>query len=80
MQSCVVEPVDPFQGGELDVGERLPGSFAADLFGLEQADRGLGQGVVERVADAADRRLDAVVVEGLAVVVRGVLTWLPASL
>ena len=45
VQSCVVEPVDPFQRGQLDVGERFPGPFAADLLGLEEADRGLGEGV-----------------------------------
>ena len=53
MQSPVVEPVDPFQGGELDVCERSPGAFAVDLLGLEQADRGLGQRVVVAVADRA---------------------------
>ena len=65
MQSGVVEPVDPFQRRELDVGERLPGAFAADLLGLEQADRGLGQGVVVGVADAAHGRVDAGVDEPL---------------
>ena len=29
-----------------------------DQFGLEQSDHGLGQGVVERVADRTDRRID----------------------
>ncbi len=52
----MVEPVDPLQGGVLDVVEALPGAAAADQFGLVQADDRLGQGVVERVADAADRR------------------------
>jgi hypothetical protein len=54
MQPPVVVPVDPFQGGQLDVVDGLPGSAAADEFGLEQPDLGLGQGVVQRVTDAAD--------------------------
>lgn len=57
--ALVIEPVDPFEGRELDVGHRLPGAVAVDLLGLEQADRRLGQGVVVAVADAADRRVDA---------------------
>jgi hypothetical protein len=55
----VVVPVDPFQGGELDVGERLPGAVAVDLLGLEEADRALGQGVVVAIADRADGGVDA---------------------
>jgi hypothetical protein len=47
-------PVDPFQGRQLDVIEPLPGPVAADQLGLEQPDVGLGQGVVQRVANAAD--------------------------
>jgi hypothetical protein len=54
MQPPVVVPVDPFQGGQLDVVDGLPGSAAADEFGLEQPDVGLGQGVVQRVTDGAD--------------------------
>src|SRR3954447_26862566 len=65
MQSCVVEPIDPFQGRELDVSEGLPRAFSPDLLGLEQADRGLGQGVVVGVADAAYGRVDAGVDEPL---------------
>jgi hypothetical protein len=48
VKSLVVVPVDPFEGRELDVGERLPRSFAVDLLGLVEADRGLGQTVVVR--------------------------------
>jgi hypothetical protein len=39
-------PVDPFQGGELDVVEAAPGAAVVDQFGFEQADLGFGQGVV----------------------------------
>ena len=43
---------------KLDVFDVAPRTAAADDFGLEQADDGLGQGVVVRVADAAHRGLD----------------------
>jgi len=46
----VVEPVDPFQGGELEVVEASPGAFVADELGLVEADDRLGQGVVVAVA------------------------------
>lgn len=54
-----VEPIDPFEGGELDRLEGPPRSTAMDHLGLEQTVDRLGQGVVVRVADAADRGLDA---------------------
>ena len=41
-----VVPVDPFQGCCLDVADVAPGPLSADQFGLVQADRGLGQGIV----------------------------------
>src|SRR5919106_3760777 len=59
VQSGVVVPVDPFQSGQLDLGEGAPRPFAVDLLGLEESDRGLGQRVVVTIADAADRRVDA---------------------
>ena len=39
----MVDPVDPLQGGVLDLVEALPGAAAADQLGLVQADDGLGQ-------------------------------------
>ena len=42
----VVEPVDPFQGGELEVAEAPPGAAVADEFGLVEPDDRLGQRVV----------------------------------
>jgi len=38
-----VEPVDPFEGGELDRFEVTPGAALTDHLGLVQADDGLGQ-------------------------------------
>ena len=55
----MVEPVDPFEGGELDGLERAPGPLPADHLGLEEPDHGLGEGVVVAIANAADGRRDA---------------------
>ena len=59
VQAFVVVPVDPTEGGELDVLDGLPGSSltggAADQFGLVVAVHGLGQSVVVRISDGADR-------------------------
>jgi hypothetical protein len=54
-ETAVVEPVDPFQGGVLDLVDALPGAAPADQLGLVQADDRLGQGVVVGVAAGADR-------------------------
>ena len=54
VQSTVVVPVDPLEGGQFDVVEAAPGFAASDQLGLEQPDVGLGQRVVQGVADAAD--------------------------
>ena len=48
----MVEPVDPFEGRELDLLEALPGPLMADDLGLVEADDALGQGVVVAVAAA----------------------------
>lgn len=48
-QSPVVEPVDPFQGGEFEVFEASSGSKVADKFGLVEAVDGFGHGVVVAV-------------------------------
>ncbi len=52
--ALVVEPGDPVEGLELDVLDAAPGAFGADELCLEQADLGLGQGVVVGVSDGAD--------------------------
>jgi hypothetical protein len=54
VESAVVVPVDPLEGGQLDIVEASPGSTPADHLGLEQADLALGERVVERVVDRAD--------------------------
>ena len=40
-EPAVVEPVDPLQGGVLDLVEALPGATAADQFGLVQPNEAL---------------------------------------
>jgi hypothetical protein len=73
VQALVVEPGDVLNDGELELRSRSPDAIA-DEFGLEAVDEALGSRVVVGVTDCADRRADTVVVEGLAVVVRRVLT------
>ena len=46
VEPSAVEPVDPFQGGELEVLEPPPGAAVADELGLVEPDDRLGQGVV----------------------------------
>jgi GAF domain-containing protein len=73
VQSAVVEPVDPLEGGDLDLVEGAPGAASVDQLGLEQPNLGLGQGVVVRVADAADAGRGAGFGEPLGEPDRGVL-------
>jgi hypothetical protein len=56
VQPVGVEPVDPAQGGELQVVDAPERSVVADALGLVEPDDGLGQGVVVAVTDAADGR------------------------
>ncbi len=72
-QPTVVEPIDPFEGGVLDLVEITPGTTVVNDLGLEQSDDRLGEGVVVRVADAADRRLDAGLLQALSVTNREIL-------
>src|SRR5512133_699923 len=58
-ETTVVEPVDPFEGGELHGLHASPGAAPMDDLGLEQAVDGFGERIVIAVADAADRGLDA---------------------
>ncbi len=63
VEALLVEPADPAAGGDLEVVEAAPvatvgsqrGGVAVQL-GLEQPDGRLGHGVIEGVADGADRR------------------------
>ena len=50
VETPVVEPVDVFQGGELDVGEGLLWSVRVDEFPLVQAVERFDERVVVRVA------------------------------
>ena len=54
-ESAVVEPVDPFERGVLEVFEAAPGAAVADEFGLVQPDQRLGERIVIRVALRPDR-------------------------
>ena len=55
VQPTVVEPVDPFQGRQLDLVEPAPGAAAPNQLGLEQAVQRLCGGVDVGVPDRADR-------------------------
>ena len=44
-ETAVVEPVDPFEGGELHRLGMAPGAAPADHLGLEQADDRLGESI-----------------------------------
>ena len=63
----MIEPVDPFQHRLFDGIQRALGAVRVDNLGLEQTDDRLGHGVVVGIADAADRGLDAVRGQSLAV-------------
>ena len=73
VQPSVVEPVDPFQGGQLDLVEPAPRTATTDQLGLVQADQRFGGRVVEGVSDAADAGLGADLGEPLGVADRQVL-------
>lgn len=55
----MVEPIDPFQGSELDRFEVPPWPAPMDDLGLIETIDRFGEGVVIAVAYASDRRLDA---------------------
>ncbi len=56
MQPAVVEPVDVLERRDLQILDAAPRSLGVNEFGLVQADRRLGEGVVVAVAVGADRR------------------------
>ena len=77
VQALGVVPVDPAEGGELDVLDGLPwrrAGRAADQISLVVAVDGLGQGVVVGVRDGPDRGGRADLGEAFAVAQRGELT------
>ena len=67
VKAALVPPIDPRRGRQLDLFERAPRSAAADELGLVEADHGLGQGIVVRVAAGADRADGARLGEALGV-------------
>ena len=69
----MVEPVDPFEGGELDRFEVTLGAALTNHLGLVQADDRLGQRIVVGIADAAHRRLNPGLSQTLGVANRQVL-------
>src|SRR5689334_17504919 len=73
VEAAVVEPVDPFGGGDLDVVGGLPGAARLDQFGLVEAVDRLSEGVIERVAHRSDRGADAGLGQAFPVPQRGVL-------
>jgi hypothetical protein len=56
VQLAGVEPVHPPEGGQLNVVDVAPRPAPADELGLVEAVDGLGEGVIEAVADGADGR------------------------
>lgn len=69
----VVEPVDPFEGGELNRLERAPRAAPVNDFSLVKAVDGFCQSVVLAVADASNRRLNPDLCQPLGVFDRDVL-------
>jgi hypothetical protein len=67
VEAVVVKPAHVFHDRELQLGAGAPHSIF-DQFGLERVHEALREGVVVGVADGADRRQDAVVVDDLGVV------------
>jgi len=63
----VVEPVDVFEGGVLDLVEVAPWSPVVDEFCLVEADHRLGQGVIVRVPHGSNRGFDTGLCEAVAV-------------
>lgn len=61
MAASVVEPVDAFEGGELNVFVALPGSVWIDELPLVERVERLDHRIVKAIAFGADRGDDAVV-------------------
>src|SRR5215208_3870517 len=72
-KATFVEPVDPFEGGELDRFEAAPGAAPMDHLGFVEAVDGFGEGIVVAVPDAPDRRLNPGLGKPLSVLDRDVL-------
>ena len=72
-QAAIIEPVDPFESGELDGFEVSPRASPVDHLGLEEPDHGFGERVVVAVADAAHGGLDPGLREAFGVLDRHIL-------
>jgi len=72
-EPSIVEPVDPFQGRELDGLEAAPWPAQMDYLGLVETVDGFGESVVIGISDAADRRFDAGFSQTFSVFYRDVL-------
>src|SRR5205807_10582372 len=72
-EPSVVEPIDPFQGRELDGLEAAPWPAPMDHLGLVETVDGFGESIVVGISDAADRRFDACFGQALGVFDRDVL-------
>lgn len=59
VDASVVEPVDPFRGGELDLINASPWSLGLDDLGFEQPVDRLRESIVTARADRPDRGSDA---------------------
>src|SRR3982751_1384512 len=73
-QPAIVEPVDPFEGSQLDSLEGAPWSTTMNQLCLVKTINGLGQRVVIRITDTADRWLDPCCRQSLCVLNGNVLT------
>ena len=72
-KAAVVEPVDPFERGELHRFEVAPWSPAMDYLDLVKAVDRFGESVVVTVANASDRRLYACLRQSLRIANRHIL-------
>src|SRR6476659_2875728 len=54
-EPSVVEPIDPFKGGELDSLEVSPWSAPVDHLGLVETVDGFGESIVVGISDTAER-------------------------
>ena len=63
----MIEPVDPFQGRELDRFEAPPWSRPMDDLSLVETVDCFGEGIVVTVADASDGRLDSIFCQPLGI-------------
>ena len=76
LEAQVVEPVDVFEGGDLDLPGGAPWAAWFDQLGLEQPDHGLGRRIIA-VPDGLDRTAGHGGGEPLGERDRGVLTLCP---